>query len=167
MAERYGRSDAARHSLSLQIQSWARDFDHGDEFTSLGTQLPTPQSAPSKSKDRPVVIGISLPFPPWRFTPTRIETFPGLLEYSDPWQVERHFSLNSGFKALTEGSSLIAFDASPSMIPQRVNPDMAGFLNRLRRNMRAVTDPIPGDWNRDVVQATTMDGKRIDIQFTR
>jgi len=25
------------------------------------------------------------------------------------------------------------------MIPQRVNPDMVGFLNRLRRNMRAVT----------------------------
>jgi len=75
-----------------------------------------------------------------------------------------------GFSAALYGSVLMdaeGNDLDVFMIPQRVNTDMAGFLDRLRRNMRAVTDPIPGDWNRDVVQAMTMDGKRIDIQFTR
>ncbi len=33
--------------------------------------------------------------------------------------------------------------------------------------MRAPTDPIAGDWNRDVIIATTQDGKKIDIQVTR
>ena len=47
------------------------------------------------------------PLPSLRFTPTRIETFPGLLEYSDQLQAVRYFSLNNGFKALTEWSSLI------------------------------------------------------------
>lgn len=75
-----------------------------------------------------------------------------------------------GFSAALYGSVILhgeGNDLDVFMIPQRENPDMAALLNRLRRNMRAVTDPVAGDWNRDVVLATTMDGNRIDIQFTR
>jgi hypothetical protein len=53
------------------------------------------------------------------------------------------------------------------IVPQRGNADMAGFLAALRRNMRTVSEPVQGDWNRDVIIATTMDRKAIDIQFTR
>lgn len=75
-----------------------------------------------------------------------------------------------GFSAALYGLVLVDVegnDLDVFMIPQRENPDMAGFVNTLRRNMRAVTDPIAGDWNRDVIVATTIEGRRIDIQFTR
>lgn len=75
-----------------------------------------------------------------------------------------------GFSAALYGSVLLGAegnDLDVFMIPQRENPDMAGLLNTLRRHMRTVTDPIAGDWNRDVIIATTIEGRRIDIQFTR
>jgi hypothetical protein len=74
-----------------------------------------------------------------------------------------------GFSVALYGSVLSDGDGNDLdvfMVPQRENPDMAGLLNTLRRNMRAVTDPM-GDWNRDVIIATTQDGKKIDIQVTR
>ena len=75
-----------------------------------------------------------------------------------------------GFSAALYGSVLAnneGNDLNVFMVPQRENADVAGLLASLRRHMRAVTNPIAGDWNRDVVVATTQDGKRIDIQFTR
>lgn len=75
-----------------------------------------------------------------------------------------------GFSVALYGSVLLdgeGNDLDVFMVPQRENPDMAGLLNTLRRNMRGVTDPIAGDWNRDVIIATTQDGKKIDIQVTR
>jgi hypothetical protein len=75
-----------------------------------------------------------------------------------------------GFSVALYGSVLLdgeGNDLDVFMVPQRENPDMAGLLNTLRRNMRSVTDPVAGDWNRDVVIATTQDGKKIDIQVTR
>jgi len=75
-----------------------------------------------------------------------------------------------GFSVALYGSVILdgeGNDLDVFMVPQRENPDMAELLNTLRRNMRAVTDPIAGDWNRDVIIATTIEGRRIDIQFTR
>lgn len=75
-----------------------------------------------------------------------------------------------GFSVALYGSVLLdgeGNDLDVFMVPQRENPDMASLLDTLRRNMRDVTEPIAGDWNRDVIIATTHDGKRIDIQVTR
>src|ERR1700740_674063 len=75
-----------------------------------------------------------------------------------------------GFSAALYGSLLVDVegnDLDVFMIPQRANPDQAGFINALRRNTRTVTDPIAGDWTRDVIVAPTIEGRLIDIQFTR
>jgi hypothetical protein len=53
------------------------------------------------------------------------------------------------------------------MVPQREDPDIDGFVATLRRHMREVSDPIAGEWNRDIVIARTNAGDHIDIQFTR
>lgn len=78
---------------------------------------------------------------------------------------ERH-----GFSAALYGSVLLegqGNDLDVFIVPQRENHDITGLLCTLRRHMRTVADPIAGDWNRDVVLATTNDDKRIDFQFTR
>jgi|SRR6516165_7848359 hypothetical protein len=75
-----------------------------------------------------------------------------------------------GFSAALYGSVLASGegnDLDVFMIPQREDPDTTGLVNALRRHMQEVSDPRAGEWNRDVAVATTMDGKHIDIQFTR
>lgn len=75
-----------------------------------------------------------------------------------------------GFSAAIYGSVLLddrGKDLDIFMVPQKADADMQGFVARLRRSMRSVNGPIAGDWNRDVVIATTVPGKQIDIQFTR
>jgi len=77
------------------------------------------------------------PLPSLRFTPTRIETFPGLLEYSDQLQAVRHFSLNNGVKALNRGViidstgefsedvSIQTIWASPRKLPETVQESLS------------------------------------------
>lgn len=75
-----------------------------------------------------------------------------------------------GFSAAIYGSVLAdgaGNDLDVFMVPQRTNHSAADLVNVLRRHMREVSDPIAGDWNRDVVVATTRDNARMDIQFTR
>jgi hypothetical protein len=75
-----------------------------------------------------------------------------------------------GFSAALYGSVMLndeGNDLDILMIPQRENHDLKGLIATLRRHMREVSDPIPGDWNRDIVVATTNGGEHIDIQVTR
>jgi hypothetical protein len=74
-----------------------------------------------------------------------------------------------GFSAALYGSVLLCNEANDLdlfMVPQRQDANVAAFVETLRRHMR-VGEPVPGDWNRDFVIAFTMDGKKLDIQFTR
>lgn len=72
-------------------------------------------------------------------------------------------------QAALYGSVLLGNEANDLdlfMAPQRQDANVAAFVETLRRHMR-VGEPVPGDWNRDSVIAFTMDGKKLDIQFTR
>ncbi len=51
---------------------------------------------------------------------------------------------------------------STSFIVPQCGNDIAGFLATLRRNMRTVSEAVEGEWNRDVIIATTMNGKTIE-----
>jgi hypothetical protein len=74
-----------------------------------------------------------------------------------------------GFSAALYGSVISngeGNDLDVFMVPQREDPDIDGLVATLRRHMREVSDPIAGEWNRDIVIARTNAGDRIDIQVT-
>jgi hypothetical protein len=56
-------------------------------------------------------------------------------------------------------------DLDVFMVPQTNDANLDGLLQALRTRMKAVAEPVPGDWNRILAPVITQTKQAIDLQF--